>query len=52
MYSPSDVGSHTDVSIIPLRHRLAKRILIGLGSIYTTGLTKYALCMEFRHSVG
>ena len=44
MYSSGDVGSHTDVSPLPLHHRPADTILMGLGSIYVTGLTKYDLC--------
>lgn len=46
MYSPGDLGSHTDVSPFLPRHQIADRILMGLGSIYVTGLTKYALPMD------
>lgn len=46
MYSPGDLGSHTDVSPSLLRHRVADSILTALGSIYVTGLTKYALPMD------
>lgn len=46
MHSPGDLGSHTDVSSLLPRHRIADRILMRPGSIYVTGLTKYALPMD------
>ena len=45
MCSSSDMGSHTDVGPFLLRHRQADEMLMSLGSIYITGLTKYASCM-------
>ena len=42
--SSSDMGSHTDVGPFLLRHGLADEKLMSLGSIYITGLTKYASC--------
>lgn len=46
MYSPGDLGSHTHVSSSLPRHRVAEKILMRPGSIYVTGLTKYALPMD------
>lgn len=46
MYSSGDLGSHPNVNPFLPRHRIADRILMGLGSIYVTGLTKYALPMD------
>lgn len=51
MYCPSDMGSHTNVGSCLLRHWLSDEILMGLCSIYTTGLTKYALCMDIEAEI-
>lgn len=45
MYSLGNLGSHTNVGVFLLHHRLliGALVLMSLASIYTTGLTKYDL---------